>query len=220
MRFKKIMLADPNALAREGLKRILGGYDSALMFVDVANDDLFGSTDYSPDAFDLILVHASMLAVGQSPNLNAYLYKTKTSIILLCDELTPALDAKIKCFDIKAVLNCQGAIGQLEAKIQDILEQEAFAELLLERLSLTSAATGHTRIYSSLPAQQVSLYHRLESLTAKQKVVLSYLKAGLMNKEIASEMGIQESTVKRHVSDILQKLELKKRTQLMTGVTV
>ena len=35
-----------------------------------------------------------------------------------------------------------------------------------------------------------------------------------MNKEIAFELGIQESTVKRHVSDIFKKLHVKNRTQL------
>lgn len=220
MRFKKIMLADPNALAREGLKRVLGSRDNALIFIEAADDDDFASSAQSHNGFDLIIVHANLLAVGQSPNLTAYLYKTRTSIILICDELSPALDAKIKCFDIKAAISCQEPMGLIEQRILDVLEQEAYAESLLDSLSLSSACSGTATVYPSVPAQRETLHNRLESLTARQKVVLSYLKAGLMNKEIAAEMGIQESTVKRHVSDILQKLELKKRTQLINGVTV
>ncbi|SIP95834.1 helix-turn-helix domain-containing protein [Marinobacterium stanieri] len=220
MRFKKIMLADPNTLSREGLKRLLGSRDPSFIFVEAADDDDFDSAAHSHNGFDLIIVHASLLAVGQSPDLTAYLYKTRTSIVLICDELSPALDAKIKCFDIKAAISCQDPMGQIEQRILDVLEQQAYTENLLDSLSLSSACSGAATLYPSLPVQRETIHSRLESLTAKQKVVLSYLKAGLMNKEIAAEMGIQESTVKRHVSDILQKLELKKRTQLINGVTV
>ena len=221
MRFKKIMLADPNALAREGLKHLLGRRDNSLIFVDVANDDDFIRAGYSHhyNAFSLIIVHASLLAVGQNPDLTAYLYKTGTRIILLCDQLTPALDAKIKCFGIQATLSCQDSISRLEQTILGLLEQESSAEDQLDMPLAAILPTGRSMACMSQSEQRDLLYRRIESLTAKQKLVLSYLKAGLMNKEIAFEMGIQESTVKRHVSDILQKLELKKRTQLIKSVT-
>ncbi|MBR9830083.1 MAG: hypothetical protein GYB41_15840, partial [Oceanospirillales bacterium] len=202
-----------------GLRHILGSRDNTLIFIDAADDEELAGISFSHDAFDLIIVHASLLAVGQNPQVNAFLYKTHTSIILLCDELTPSLDVKIKCFDIKATISSQDPISQIEQTILDLLEQESFAENVLDTLSLASACAGQSTPYASIPAQRTSLHSRLESLTAKQKMVLSYLKAGLMNKQIASEMGIQESTVKRHVSDILQKLEFKKRTQLMSCVT-
>lgn len=57
------------------------------------------------------------------------------------------------------------------------------------------------------------LLQRFRELTPKQIQVLSYLRAGLMNKQIAHEMNVTEATIKAHISAILRKLEINTRTQ-------
>lgn len=57
------------------------------------------------------------------------------------------------------------------------------------------------------------LAHRLQSLTPKQLSVLKMLRQGLLNKQIAHELQIEETTVKAHVSEILRKLNVASRTQ-------
>ena len=57
------------------------------------------------------------------------------------------------------------------------------------------------------------LLQRFHELTPKQIQVLSYLRAGLMNKQIAHEMNVTEATIKAHISAILRKLEINTRTQ-------
>lgn len=54
---------------------------------------------------------------------------------------------------------------------------------------------------------------RLSLLTAQQRRVLRMLQQGLMNKQIAYDLGIRESTAKAHVSEILRKLGVCTRTQ-------
>jgi DNA-binding NarL/FixJ family response regulator len=54
---------------------------------------------------------------------------------------------------------------------------------------------------------------RLASLTPQQVRVLMMLSSGLLNKQIAYELGVSEATVKAHVSAILQKLGVESRTQ-------
>jgi DNA-binding NarL/FixJ family response regulator len=54
---------------------------------------------------------------------------------------------------------------------------------------------------------------RLSSLTPQQVRVLMMLSEGLLNKQIAYELGVSEATVKAHVSAILQKLGVESRTQ-------
>ena len=54
---------------------------------------------------------------------------------------------------------------------------------------------------------------RLATLTPQQVRVLMMLSAGLLNKQIAYELGVSEATVKAHVSAILQKLGVESRTQ-------
>jgi DNA-binding NarL/FixJ family response regulator len=54
---------------------------------------------------------------------------------------------------------------------------------------------------------------RLKTLTPQQSRVLTMLGEGLLNKQIAYELGVSEATVKAHVSAILLKLNVDSRTQ-------
>jgi DNA-binding NarL/FixJ family response regulator len=62
-------------------------------------------------------------------------------------------------------------------------------------------------------AETAALIARLSSLTPQQVRVLMMLSGGLLNKQIAYELGVSEATVKAHVSAILQKLGVESRTQ-------
>jgi DNA-binding NarL/FixJ family response regulator len=62
-------------------------------------------------------------------------------------------------------------------------------------------------------AETATLIARLSSLTPQQVRVLMMLSGGLLNKQIAYELGVSEATVKAHVSAILQKLGVESRTQ-------
>jgi DNA-binding NarL/FixJ family response regulator len=62
-------------------------------------------------------------------------------------------------------------------------------------------------------AETTALIARLSSLTPQQVRVLMMLSGGLLNKQIAFELGVSEATVKAHVSAILQKLGVESRTQ-------
>lgn len=53
----------------------------------------------------------------------------------------------------------------------------------------------------------------LYALTAREMDVLKQLAQGLDNKEIAARLYLSEKTVKTHVASILQKLDVKSRTQ-------
>lgn len=57
------------------------------------------------------------------------------------------------------------------------------------------------------------LIRRLQMLTPQQTRVLGMLAEGLLNKQIAYELGVSEATIKAHVSAVLQKLGVDSRTQ-------
>src|SRR5204862_3478352 len=61
--------------------------------------------------------------------------------------------------------------------------------------------------------EMAQLISRLSSLTPQHVRVLMMLSEGLLNKQIAYELGVSEATVKAHVSAILQKLGVESRTQ-------
>jgi DNA-binding NarL/FixJ family response regulator len=56
-----------------------------------------------------------------------------------------------------------------------------------------------------------------ETLTARQRAVLQQLALGLSNRQIAGNLGIEEITVKVHISAILRKLRVKNRTQAVVA---
>lgn len=61
--------------------------------------------------------------------------------------------------------------------------------------------------------EENSIRTRIDSLTPQQRVVLGHLVAGRLNKQIAHELDVSMTTVKAHVSAILQKLNVFSRTQ-------
>lgn len=63
------------------------------------------------------------------------------------------------------------------------------------------------------PEQYLDFAQRLEQLTPQQFRVLECLADGLLNKQIAYELNVQETTIKQHVSAILRKLNVINRTQ-------
>jgi DNA-binding NarL/FixJ family response regulator len=61
--------------------------------------------------------------------------------------------------------------------------------------------------------QDRTLDQKLGSLSPQQFKVLTRVTKGLLNKQIADQLGIQERTVKAHMSAIFEKLDVKNRTQ-------
>jgi two-component system response regulator DevR len=56
-------------------------------------------------------------------------------------------------------------------------------------------------------------------LTPMEKRVLDLVGQGLANREIADELGIAEKTVKNHVTSVLAKMGLQRRTQVVAWAT-
>jgi DNA-binding NarL/FixJ family response regulator len=54
---------------------------------------------------------------------------------------------------------------------------------------------------------------KLDALSAQEKRVLALVAAGKTNKEVAAEMGLSDKTVKNYFSNILEKLQLSRRSQ-------
>ncbi|MEO6171206.1 MAG: response regulator transcription factor [Lysobacter sp.] len=71
------------------------------------------------------------------------------------------------------------------------------------------ASVSHTRSSSS----DADLAARLASLSPQQFRVLTFVAEGLLNKQIADRLSVQERTVKAHLSAIFERLGVRNRTQ-------
>lgn len=70
-----------------------------------------------------------------------------------------------------------------------------------------------------LPPEHPSINHqKIKELkiSKREYEVLQLIAEGLSNQEIAQKLFISESTVKTHVSNLLSKLDAKRRTQALT----
>jgi FixJ family two-component response regulator len=54
-----------------------------------------------------------------------------------------------------------------------------------------------------------------ESLTAREQDVIKWVTAGLMNKQVAAEMGVSEITVKVHRGNVMRKMGAKSLADLV-----
>lgn len=68
-------------------------------------------------------------------------------------------------------------------------------------------------------SDKARIIERLLSLTPQQLRVLFMLREGLLNKQIAYELDVGATTVKKHVSEILRKLCVHSRTQAVIEVS-
>ena len=68
-------------------------------------------------------------------------------------------------------------------------------------------------------SDRADMVRRLATLTPQQLRVLQMLRQGMLNKQIAYELQVGETTVKAHVSEILRKLNVYSRTQAVIEVS-
>jgi DNA-binding NarL/FixJ family response regulator len=97
---------------------------------------------------------------------------------------------------------------QIAAALSEILDGNVFAPADADRVMV-----------SPEEQEQMALARQLMSLTRQQLVVLKMMREGKLNKQIAYEIGLSETTIKSHVSEILRKLNVISRTQAVLKLT-
>jgi two-component system response regulator NreC len=111
----------------------------------------------------------------------------------------------------------------LDAGATGYVPKRAAAEELIQ--AIETAAAGEVYLYPSLAKLLVEDYlssetaergrQALDGLTAREQEVLTLLADGLSNPEIAEQLTISPKTVARHRENIMQKLNLHSRSELV-----
>jgi len=102
----------------------------------------------------------------------------------------------LKNTEAKDLLEAVRAVGRGEGLIAPAVTRRLIAEFAVKPVRQ--------------PAADLAV---LDSLTPREREVLSRLGEGLSNADIAIRLGMAEATVKTHVSRLLGKLELRSRVQ-------
>jgi len=125
--------------------------------------------------------------------------------------------AAIRSFDQQArilVFSNFSRIDELESALEagasGYIPKSAPREDLLAALRM---AAGNGRYFPPDIARRLNEARRGPTVTTREREVLTQIAAGLANKEIAAKLNISEFTVKRHVGQILDKMDVNDRAQ-------
>ena len=82
-------------------------------------------------------------------------------------------------------------------------------------LDAISQAIGRDKIARRQRARNVELHRRYESLGLREREVFKCVVLGMLNKQIAAELGTTERTIKFHRGQIMRKMEVKSLAELV-----
>lgn len=201
-----LLLVDDHAVVRTGLRMLLEG-ETDIEIVGEAENASDGLNQISQLNPDVVLMDIGL------PDMSGIEATKKIK------QLAP--DTAVVALTIHE--DEEYFFKMLDAGASGYVPKRAAPEELLSAIRVT--ATGEVYLYPSLAkllvqdylAQSISPVNQatLDGLTPREHEVLSLLADGSSNKEIAEQLSISPKTVSRHRENIMAKLNLHTRTELV-----
>jgi DNA-binding NarL/FixJ family response regulator len=197
----RLLIADDHPLFRGALREAVTGL---FREVDIAEAGTFEEvTDLAERGgdVDLILLDLSMPGVrGFSGLMYLRAQYPSLPVVVVSANDDPAVIRRCMEFGASGFIPKTLGIDALRQAVTRVLQGEIWTPPDVDLARQSDAETA-------------AMIARLATLTPQQVRVLMMLSGGLLNKQIAYELGVSEATVKAHVSAILQKLGVESRTQ-------
>jgi DNA-binding NarL/FixJ family response regulator len=203
----RLIIADDHPLFRGALREALSRLFEKADIAEAGNFEEISKLLERGTDVDLILLDLSMPGVrGFSGLMYLRAQYPSVPIIVVSASDDPAVIRRCMDFGASGFIPKTLGIDEMRGAIERVFEGGVWTPPDVE-------------IGSGSDAQSADLMARLASLTPQQVRVLMMLSEGLLNKQIAYELGVSEATVKAHVSAILQKLGVESRTQAVIAAS-
>lgn len=198
----RILLAEDQAMVRQGLKMMIE--TAAAMLVT-------GEAGNGKDAIKLCETQAFDIAVLdiRMPEMNG----------LEASRIIRSRWPQSKILMLTTFNDDQYALEALKLGVNGYMLKDAEPEALIR--SIRSCISGGLSLQDDVAAKVIPqlLKPKVEtkvdgSITPRELAIIRLIGVGRSNQEIANEVGLSVGTVKNHVSLIMDKLELRDRTQL------
>jgi len=197
----RIAIADDHPLFRGALREAVAGLLERVEITEAGTfDDVSALLERRSD-IDLVLLDLTMPGARGFSGL-MYLRAQYPGVPVIVVSANDDPVAIRRCMDL-------GASGFIPKTLGVEEMREVIARILKGRVWTPPDIDLH----SKSDAEINQLMAKMATLTPQQVRVLMMLSEGLLNKQIAFQLGVSEATVKAHVSAILQKLGVDSRTQ-------
>ena len=202
----KLLLVDDHTVIRSGLRMLLDNEDDVEIIAEAgtAKEALEKAVEHQPDVvvMDIGLPDSSGIEVAA---------KIKEQL------------PKVAIVALTIHEDEEYFFKMLEAGASGYVPKRAAPEELLKAIRI--AASGQVYLYPTLADLLVKDYlsqdeeeratRNMDGLTPREQEVLTHLAEGLNNPEIGDLLGISPKTVARHRENIMRKLNLHSRTELV-----
>jgi len=199
----KVLLADDKEVFREGLARLLEEQE----YIEVVSQCANGKQaikDVKETKTDVVLIDSNILDCGSNETTREM---KKSSPQVRVAVLTDSKNER----DLFSAIE-SGATGYLQknTKVEDLVQ------------SIDLIGKGEVVISPPLAEKLVGKFASMRQkeaeeptgLTNREREIVKLLPKGLTNKEMAETLFVADNTVKVHVKNILEKLQLRNRQQL------
>ncbi|MCW5313503.1 response regulator [Nostoc sp. KVJ3] len=202
----KVLLVDDQGLIRQGLRALLELEPDLEIVAEGENGEQAINlvAEFQPDVVLLDIRMPIMDGVAATLEIQKRFAKTKILVLTTFDD-DEYVSAALK----------NGAMGYL---LKDTPSEELAVAIRAVYKGYTQLGPGIvkkllTQFSHGTQTQSPPVPSTLTELTPREKEVLRLIATGASNREIAQRLYISEGTVKNHVTNILNRLNLRDRTQ-------
>ena len=198
---ERVLIIDDHPLVRDGLRSVIAiTFDGCEIFEAAGMEEAVATLEKQSN-FDLILLHLNIPDVKRLDGLR--LLRSRYPILPVV-MVSGAFDRAI----VREALSA-GAAGFIPKSMKRSAIVDALHRVVSGEIYMPDAIEDNPQDSQ----EEIDILARINSLTPQQRIVLSHLVHGRLNKQIAHDLSVSMTTVKAHVSAILQKLGVFSRTQ-------